>query len=174
MDLDQETVHLREAVTEADFDAARALCWAYRDVLLGLGGRDAAAVLHFYPEEEYSRLMAALGRYHAPPEGAILLAWKGDRAVGCGMVHTLSPGVAEIKRVYVSDAVRGQGVGRAVMEALITLCRERGFKRILMDTGRKLQSAIALYDQLGFVRRGPYYELPEDVAALLVFFEMEL
>jgi ribosomal protein S18 acetylase RimI-like enzyme len=43
-----------------------------------------------------------------------------------------------------------------------------------MDTGRALTAAQALYDRLGFRRRGPYQEMPEEIARLLVFYEMPL
>ena len=162
------------ARSDADFDAVRALCWAYRDFLLGLGGRDAEAVLHYYGEATYAALMDDLPRYHAPPDGEVLLARLDGAPVGCGMVHTFAPGMAQIKRVYLTEAARGQGGGRAMMEALIALCRVRGFERILMDTGARLETAVALYDRLGFKRRGPYQEIPEDLLDLLVFFEMEL
>ena len=103
-------VQVRLAGTGADFDAVRRLCWAYRDLLLGLGGRDAAATTAFYPEDRYRSLMAQLETVHAAPGGAVALAELGGEAVGCGMFHTFAPGVAEIKRVYIADAARGQGL----------------------------------------------------------------
>jgi hypothetical protein len=60
------------------------------------------------------------------------------------------------------------------MEQLIADCRTLGFRRILMDTGQFLTTATALYDSMGFTRRGPYGDLPEDAAALRHFFEIPL
>lgn len=165
---------IREATAPGDIDAVRALCWAYRDVLLALGGRDAEAVLHFYPEDKYADLMARLPELHARPGGSIKLGLLDGQPVACGMSHTFAPGVAEIKRVYVAPDAQGQGAGRAMMEALITQVRADGFQRIWMDTGAKLETAVRLYDRLGFRRRGPYQEIPEDLLGSLVFFEMEI
>lgn len=163
-----------DAETEEDFDAVRRLCWAYRDVLLALGPPDSDAVLHYYPEAAYRALMDDLPRIHARPAGTIKLAWLDGLPVGCGMSHTLSPGVAEIKRVYIAPEARGRGAGRAMMEALIGQLREDGFDRIVMDTARKLTTAVRLYDRLGFRRRGPYRETPAALLPQMVFFEMDL
>ncbi|OWU78066.1 acetyltransferase [Marinibacterium profundimaris] len=155
-------------------DAVRALCWDYLDVLRGLGGIDAEIVTQAYPPEKYAAIMENLALEHAPPAGGIRLARLNGRPVGCGMFHTLAPGTAEIKRVYVAPAARGTGAGRALMEELIATCRASGFERILMDTGRPLVAAQRLYDALGFRRRGPYQEMPGWVRDNLIYFEMEL
>lgn len=165
---------IREATTAGEIDAVRALCWAYRDVLLALGGKDAEAVLHFYPEDKYADLMARLPEIHARPGGTIKLGLLDGQPVACGMSHTFQPGVAEIKRVYVAPEAQGQGAGRAMMEALIAQIRADGFQRIWMDTGAKLETAVRLYKRLGFKRRGLYQEVPEELADLLVIFEMEV
>ncbi len=165
---------LIEATTDDDFDAVRTLCWAYRDVLLGLGGIDSEAVLHYYPVPTYRQLMLDLPELHARPKGSVKLVLLDDVPVGCGMVYEFAPGVAEIKRVYVDPSAQGQGIGQALMEALIAQARSDGYASILMDTGRKLEAACRLYDRLGFERRGPYQDVPEDLRAVMVFFEMRL
>ena len=163
-----------DAKTEADFEAARTLCWAYRDVLLGLGGRDAEAVLFFYAEDVYRDLMADLPRLHAAPGGGLLLVRHDGQPLGCGMFYEFAPGVAEIKRVYLDPSLRGQGAGRRLMQALIDTVRGRGYGKIVMDTGRGLTPAVALYDRLGFRRTEPYYDAPAVFVDDLVYFEMEL
>src|SRR5262245_48034609 len=50
--------------------------------------------------------------------GAFLIAYVDDVAVGCGAVRRLDEATAEIKRMYVDPSVRGQGIGRALVEAL--------------------------------------------------------
>ncbi|MGV6848131.1 MAG: GNAT family N-acetyltransferase [Marinibacterium sp.] len=157
-----------------DLDAVRALCWDYRDFLKGLGGQDAEIVTYAYPPEKYAALMDNLETTHAPPSGGIRLARLDGAAVGCGMFHTLSPGTAEIKRVYVAPHARGTGAGRAIMTTLIDACRHQGFQRILMDTGQPLKAAQQLYLSLGFQLRGAYWDVPDFARGRLVFFEMAL
>src|SRR5215471_9565079 len=54
----------------------------------------------------------------APGDGAFLIAYLDDLAVGCGAVRRLDEAVAELKRMYVDPSVRGRGVGRCLLEAL--------------------------------------------------------
>ncbi|MFD3189697.1 GNAT family N-acetyltransferase [Sedimentitalea sp. HM32M-2] len=163
-----------DAQTPEHLAAVRHLCWEYRDFLRGLGPLDAQIVDLFYPKDKYARLMDRLAAEHAPPGGAIRLAMQEGVPVGCGMFHTLAPGTAEIKRVYVTQAARGTGAGRALMQALIAQCRRVGFARILMDTSKPLTAAQALYVDLGFRPRGPYQPVPEPARDRLLFFEMAL
>lgn len=160
--------------TPDQLDAVRRLCWDYRDFLLALGPESQKITDTFYPVSKYTRLMDGLVQAHASPGGAIRLALKGGEPVGCGMFHTLEPGVAEIKRVYVSDAARGTGAGRAIMQSLIDQCRVERFDLIRMDTGKPLEAATGLYLSMGFELRGPYYDVPDLAAEHLLFFEMRL
>ena len=75
------------------------LNWAYRDVLLAGEAAMARAAAAIYTPERYR---AALATRHRPPRGIMRLALLGGTPVGCGTVHSLAPGDAEIKRVYVA------------------------------------------------------------------------
>ncbi|SMX40456.1 GNAT family N-acetyltransferase [Maliponia aquimaris] len=163
-----------EAIDAADLDAVRDLCREYRAFLAALPAPDCDAVLHGYAPPVFDRLLDTLAQDHARPRGCLKLARQNGKPVGCGMARTLTPGVAEIKRLYVRPAARGTGTGRALMTALIDTCRTDGFARIVMDTGKPMAPAARLYLSLGFRTRGPYHDLPPDVAARMVFFEMDL
>lgn len=73
---------------------------------------------------------------------------------------------AHLAELYVVPERRGGGLGRALMEAAMTLAREEGAKRIDLNTGETDTAARALYESLGFTNReggpdGPpmlYYE----------------
>jgi ribosomal protein S18 acetylase RimI-like enzyme len=164
-------VEPEEAAEKAAFHA---LSWDYRAFLASLPPPDDAAVLSAYPEDRFRAVLEAAEVENRPPKGIMRLVLKDGAPVGCGTVQTLAPSDAEIKRVWIAPAAQGMGAGRLLMDRLVADCRDLGFRRILMDTGRALTAAQALYDRMGFVRRGPYREMPEDVARLLVFYEMAL
>lgn len=161
---------LRDATTAADLAQVRALCWAYRDHLIDHAPATRALVEHFYPEDGYRATLEALPGDH----DAVLLAWHGDRAVGCAMSHPLEDGNCEIKRVYVAPAARGLGAGRALVSELVVRAEARGQARVLLDTLKTLESARALYHALGFRERGPYAPLPPLEADALRFYEKVL
>jgi GNAT superfamily N-acetyltransferase len=87
-----------------------------------------------------------------PPRGAFLVAHLGGEPVGCGGVRVLSPGVAEIKRMYVATGARRRGVGRALLDGLEAAARELGCARLRLETGLRQPEAIALYQDAGYDR----------------------
>jgi putative acetyltransferase len=102
-----------------------------------------------YPEEgaTHFRLQAdevAEGR------GAFLVAYLGAAPVGCGAVRIIGAALGEIKRMYVSPAVRGRGVGLAILEALEAEARRLGIRRLVLETGVRQREALALYLRVGY------------------------
>jgi GNAT superfamily N-acetyltransferase len=87
----------------------------------------------------------------APPQGLFLIASTGDEPVGCGGVRLLDEDTAEIKRMYVADQVRGQGIGRYLLEHLEHHAIRCGATRIMLETGRRNTAALALYHRAGYV-----------------------
>ena len=77
------------------------------------------------------------------------------RALGTGRMLEHVPGVAKIGRMAVSGASRHSGVGRAVLEALLTAARARGDREAVLHAQI---SAAAFYERAGFTRRGPPFD----------------
>ncbi len=74
-----------------------------------------------------------------------------------------------LAELYVSPARRGQGRGRALMEAAIERARARGADYILLGTSEDDVVARALYERLGFINRERGPEGP-----ITFFYELEL
>jgi len=123
--------------------------------------------------EEYSALVAealcfqnfdaelgALPGAYAPPGGALLIARDGSEAAGCVALRPLDAGTGEMKRMYVRERHRGSGLGRRLALAIIEEAKQRKFKRMVLDTLPKLETAIALYRDLGFRETAPYLACP--------------
>jgi len=94
-----------------------------------------------------------------------------DEAAGCVAVRILDPRTAEMKRLYVRDAHRGKGIGRALAQTAIRVAREAGCTRIVLDTLPKMHEAHALYRALQFKPVAPYLAEPTPGAAC---FELRL
>ena len=104
--------------------------------------------------------LAALPGPYAPPQGAILLAKQGDHVLGCIALKQLAPGIAEIKRLYVRPQARGQGVAKALVDALLKEAAELGYHEVKLDTLPQMETAIALYKSFGFADIPPYGSHP--------------
>ena len=86
----------------------------------------------------------------SPPTGAFLIAQIAGKPIGCGALRACSPGIGEIKRMWVSRQFRGQGVGRKLLEALEGAARDRGLHAVRLDTHSSLAEALALYRTSGY------------------------
>ena len=67
---------------------------------------------------------------------------------------------AEMKRLYVRQAFRGLGLGRQLTEGILDAARKAGYSCVLLDTLDDMESARALYEDLGFEEIPPYYHNP--------------
>lgn len=107
---------------------------------------------------------------YRPPRGSFLVVRRAGQPVGCGAVRALGADVAEVKRMWVAPPTRGQGVGRALLEALEQEARRIGYRVLRLDTRRELVEAVSLY------RAGGYHEVPDYNANphADVWFEKEL
>jgi GNAT superfamily N-acetyltransferase len=144
-----------------DLKATIALFYAYADFL----GVDLTY-------QKFETEMAAMPGKYAPPEGELLLArGSDDAALGCVGLRPLGDGVCEMKRLYVTEAARGLGLGRALAEAIVAEARRIGYDEMLLDTLPRLGAAIMLYENMGFRPIPAYYDTP--IAGTL-FFRLKL
>jgi len=91
----------------------------------------------------------AIDRYlHA---GEVLVAIEGPEIVGhLQLVPGTHEGEEELKSIAVVEPRRGAGVGRALVEAAVRRCRERGTRRLLVSTAAASTGDLRFYQRVGF------------------------
>lgn len=104
---------------------------------------------------------------YAEPRGAFIVADDGPSLAGCVGMRPLVDGACEMKRLYVRDAYKGRGVGRALASKLIDEARAKGYRAMRLDTLSSMSAAVALYRSLGFVEIDGYIENPLDGAMFM-------
>jgi len=137
-----------EANTHEDVDHARTL---FKEYEAGLG-----ISLCF---QNFDHELKNLPGDYAPPDGRLLLAKDDDDQIaGCIAMRKHSPGICEMKRLFVRPAYRSTGLGRVLVNTIIDEARKLGYTHMRLDTlpGR-MDKAIALYRSIGFVDIEPYY-----------------
>jgi putative acetyltransferase len=86
--------------------------------------------------------------------------------LGVGAIKELDVSHAELKSMHTAAEARGRGVGRAVLDRLLSVARSRGYRRVLLETGTTpgFAAARALYASAGFVPAEPFggYQRTED------------
>lgn len=146
--------------------------WVVRPAAIGDG--DAAGILSAYFSE-------IVGRYHGrratraevdkemaedpsedlvPPRGLFLLGWHRGTLAGCVGVHSLTPAIAEVKRMFVRPESRGEGGGGVLLVAVEDHARSWGATAMRLDTRHDLVEARALYARHGYREIPPYNNEP--------------
>ena len=96
----------------------------------------------------------------------VVLLIDGNQAVGCGGFKEYEPYVAEIKRVFVRQRYRKQGLAKSLMNELEALAKQKGYRKLILETGAILEAAMKLYSSIGFCiidNYGQYANMPESV-----------
>ncbi|WP_422299386.1 GNAT family N-acetyltransferase [Rhodoferax sp.] len=122
--------------------------------------------------QNFEAELQALPGDYAPPRGALMLARAGSELVGCCALRPLDtvdyPNACEMKRLYVRPALRRDGVGRRLAEAVMEAAQQAGYAFILLDTLSEMETARAMYQDLGFTEIPPYYYNPIEGAHYLM------
>lgn len=95
-----------------------------------------------------------------------IVVYENNVLVGAGSIRYYDEINVELKRIYISPAFRGQGLGTKLVSLLIEWAKELGYQRVLLETGEKLTESVALYKKLGFEKipnYGPYESMPESL-----------
>ncbi|MEM6618662.1 MAG: GNAT family N-acetyltransferase [Pseudomonadota bacterium] len=123
-----------------------------------IAASDAVLLAHYPPEDCFSLDVGELDK----PDIAFFVARCGPEAVGC--VALVDCGhYGEIKRLFVDPMARGRGAARALMAALETHARAADLACVRLETGDRLEAAVALYKRLGYSIReafGDYENIP--------------
>jgi ribosomal protein S18 acetylase RimI-like enzyme len=120
----------------------------------------------------FDKELATLPGKYAPPSGRLYLALSDGAVCGCIALRPMEEtGVCEMKRLYVREAFRGQGIGRMLTEKVVADAKGIGYVTMRLDTLQQMESARGLYRQLGFTDIPAYYSNPIDD---VVYLELSL
>ncbi len=145
-----QSFSLRQVETEAEVLSAHSLFEEYESSL-GIS-------LCF---QNFAEELANLPGKYSPPSGRLLLAYSNNQLAGCIALRPLDSETCEMKRLFIRPNFRGVGLGKVLVNALINEARSIGYKRMRLDTmpGR-MDTAIGLYQAIGFRDIEPYYDNP--------------
>jgi len=92
------------------------------------------------------------------PSVTLVSARAGGQVLGVAALKQLEPGHAEIKSMHTAEAARGRGIARALLDHLLRVARDRGVRRLSLETGTQpgFAPARALYAAEGFVPCPPF------------------
>lgn len=114
--------------------------------------------------QDFDHELALLPGAYAAPRGTMRLVRVDGVAAGCCALRPLDAvdyaNACEMKRLYVRPQYRGLGLGRRLAEEILEAARLCGYASVLLDTLDDMETARAMYQELGFVEIPPYYFNP--------------
>ena len=131
--------------------------------------KEYAASLHINLNfQHFEEELQQLQNMYALPQGGIILWRKKNDFIGCVGIRKITEEVAELKRMYVLPAYRGNGIGNEILNHALLLAKNCGYKSVRLDTLNTMLPAMNLYRKNGFKEINAYYHNPIDT---VVYFE---
>ena len=98
--------------------------------------------------------LLAFASHYGGSRGAFFVVRRGGDIAGSVGVERVASDTAELHRLYLDAALRGQGLGRALVEAVLGWCRAEGIRHLVLWSDTRFDRAHALYARMGFLRTG--------------------
>ncbi|HVI91619.1 MAG TPA: GNAT family N-acetyltransferase [Dongiaceae bacterium] len=140
-----------------------------QDAVIALLEKSDAYMASLYPAE--SNHLLDPRTLAAPHIDFFVARWNGD-AIGCAALVAGEGGEGELKRMFVDDAARGRGAGRALLARIEATAQAKGIHVLQLETGGEQPEALGLYRAAGFRERGPFGAYKPDPLSL--FMEKQL
>jgi putative acetyltransferase len=121
---------------------------------------------HTPPESSHALNLDGLKQ----PEVTFWTAWEQDELLGCGALKELDDTHGEIKSMRTSKRHLRKGVARAMLEHIVGVAEERGYRRLSLETGsmESFVPARTLYERSGFQYCGPFADYAEDTYSVFM------
>jgi len=117
-----------------------------------MAGRDSAVMSHALNLDELQA-----------DDVTFFSVWEDETLTGCGAIKELDNSHGEIKSMHTARRFRRKGVSAALLYHMIKLAKERGYKRLSLEThpGDEYKPARKLYERFGFESSGPFGDYEE-------------
>lgn len=92
------------------------------------------------------------------PDVSFWSAWADGLVCGCGALRELDRSTGEVKSMRTRPAFLRRGVGQAILDEIVRTARQRGYSRLLLETGtgKAFAAAHAFYQRNGFEWSDPF------------------
>ncbi len=144
------------ASTNLEFDDGRDLFRQYTDSLN----------INMYSKDVYLELLLIDKRYNLP-DGALLLVYDNNVAVGCAAIQKFNKNTAELKRFFVQTKYKGYKIGVKLLELAFDIAKELNYSRIRLDARPAITQTRSLFRSLGFYEIPPYGFNPTEETTLM-------
>jgi putative acetyltransferase len=100
---------------------------------------------------------------YTPPAGLLLIGYDAqtqEKVIATAGFRRVTPAVCEARNVVVFWGYQGKGVGRAMMERLLTEAKNVGYTGIRAEIPDTVPALVTFYDKMGFERAPAEFQRP--------------
>ncbi len=102
-------------------------------------------------QDRYGAIQDFYSRFNSIKDlPTVVVAYYQGQPVGCGCFKQFDDGSVEIKRMYVSNEQRGNGIGTTILAELEKWAAELKMDSIVLETGNNQPEAVHLYGKMGY------------------------
>ncbi|MDB2385551.1 GNAT family N-acetyltransferase [Polaribacter sp.] len=80
----------------------------------------------------------------------VVVIYKDNIAVACGAFKKFNTDAVEVKRMFVAEAYRNQGIAKLVLQELEVWAKEIGNKKCILETGKRQVEAVQFYHKCNY------------------------
>ncbi|MEO6695639.1 MAG: GNAT family N-acetyltransferase [Ignavibacteria bacterium] len=95
-----------------------------------------------------------------------VVAYSDKVPVGCGALKKYTEDTAEIKRMFICEESRRQGIAKIILKDLEQWSKELNFSNCILETGKKLTEAVNFYKSCGYKVIPNYGQYSEKEASI--------
>ena len=143
-------VQVNPVRNKADADAVYLLAYEFIDWLRARYPDMSTEIDEYLEHQKFDEQIKDVLIHYCPPNGECLLATHNDEPMGILMLKDNGGKVCEMNRLFVRDSARGLGIGRKLVQSLITCSKEMGFEKMVLSALPRHHEALALYRSSGF------------------------
>ena len=101
------------------------------------------------------------------PAGRLYIVYDGNTPAACIGLKKIDDTRCEVKRMYVREAYRSQGIATELLEMIEKDAKEIGYRELYLDTFPQLEDAVRLYRRCGFQDTERYNDSPLDTTIFM-------
>ena len=98
--------------------------------------------------------------------GIFLVASDDGKVIGTGAIRRLDDETAELRRMWLLQQYHGRKIGFRITQRLFEVAREKGYKKIRLETNHIQVEAVTFYQKLGFHEIPPFRPDSDDDLAM--------
>jgi len=81
----------------------------------------------------------------------VVLVYEENKPIACGAIKEFSPQIMEVKRMFTQSQYRGKGLASMLLAELEKWAKEMHYEKCVLETGKRQQDAVALYQKNGYL-----------------------